>query len=377
MEQLHLDIFQYEYEDICRLYWELESEGKFTYKVSEIAKIFGLKTNQIPNIIKKSCIAYSSTVRCILCDEAYQLVGRNDFDTHNYNGRKWKCKDCLKSEHDNIVLSRQNKIKELIERMQTKPIDIENLSLKECVYLLALIRHSADEMLVGFHAVSTNKIEQLMPQSGLEGSLIYFLYKSDLISLSYESPESAFNFEKDILTFFSLVDAMWQIEFKEEDNLRRLLQKIEQALIDGEFITKYKDELLELITEISLMECLAFLEYNLEEHNLSFQPGEKTKVLFTQLLESYSVSQIYIFIWRACKDAAAYYMKGGISKKQAANSVVGSIQRQYERAVGNNWTIGSFKRNYKLPQSILSQVVFNFMLRTDDGGFNQKISSFM
>ena len=155
------------------------------------------------------------------------------------------------------------------------------------------------------------------------------------------------------------------------------MQKIEQALIDGEFITKYKDELLELITEISLMECLAFLEYNLEEHNLSFQPGEKTKVLFTQLLESYSVSQIYIFIWRACKDAAAYYMKGGISKKQAANSVVGSIQRQYERAIGNNWTIGSFKRNYKLPQSILSQVVFNFMLRTDDGGFNQKISSFM
>lgn len=377
MEQLHLDIFQYEYEDICRLYWELESEGKFTYKVSDIAKIFGLKTSQIPNIIKKTCVAYSNTVHCDICETAYELTGRNDYDSHHYRHAYWKCNNCLEDEKEEQLKIRKQQIIKFIDSTQVDPIDLSELTLKESVYLLSFIRHSANEMLTGFNAVRENQTEQLMPQPNSDAELIRTLYFSDLIALSNDTSQSAFSFEGDQLTSFSLVDSIWQIEFKEEDNLGRLLQRIEQTLIDSEFITVHKDELLELITEISLMECLAFLEFNLKEHNLLFQPGEKTKAVFTQLLEMYSVSQIYTFIWRACKDAAAYYMKGGISKKQAANSVVGSIQRQHERSIGNDWTIGSFKRNYKLPQSILSQVVFNFMLRTDDGGFNQKTSSFM
>ncbi|OYQ89096.1 hypothetical protein B9T10_07305 [Wohlfahrtiimonas chitiniclastica] len=377
MEQLNIDIFQDKNEAVCRLYWELETEERFKYKVSEIANMMGIKPIQISSLMKESCVVYSNTVYCIECEQPYELSNRTDYSSHHRYRNAWKCAACIQDEQDNILNIRQKQIDDLIERTQTGSIDISDLSLKQCAYLLALIRHSSDEMLVKFHAISKNKAEQLMPHPNLPGDLIRFLYKSDVISLSDDSPQNAFHFTGDELTTFSLIDSVWQIELEEGVSLGYFLKQIENLLLDSEFIDAYKEDFYELLIEISLMECIAFLEYNLDEHNLPFNPGEKTKAIFIQLLGVYSVAQIYTFIWRACKDAAAYYMKGGISKQQAANSVVGNIQRQYERAIANDWNIGPFKRNYNLPQSILSQVVFNFMLRTDDGGFNQKISTFI
>lgn len=376
MEQLNLDVFQGEYETVCRLYWELDNANKFTYKVSEVAKIVGLNTNQVSSIVKKSCVAYSNIVGCIECGAAYELSGRNDYESHYYRCNTWKCKYCLEEEQNNILIARRHEIIEFIERTQTGPIEVSELTLKESVYLLAFIRHSANEMLTGFNAVTMNRTERLAPQTDSDSELVRFLYKSNLISLSLDSPQHAFTFEGDKLTAFSLVNSIWQIEFHEGDSLRNILTRIEELLFDPEFVAGDIEELTDLILEISLMECLAYLEYNLIEHNLPFKPGEKTRKVFLQALKTYSVAQIYNFIWSACKDAASYYMKGGISKRQAANAVVGSIQRKHERAIGNTWNIGEFRRNYDLPQSIVSQVVFNFMLRTDDGGFNQKLSFF-
>jgi hypothetical protein len=49
---------------------------------------------------------------------------------------------------------------------------------------------------------------------------------------------------------------------------------------------------------------------------------------------------------------------------------VRNIQRLYEQAIANNWDVKQFRRNYDRPQSVISQVVFNTCLKTDDGGFS-------
>lgn len=377
MEQLHLDVFQNEYEAVCKLYWELDTENKFLYKVSEIANMVGLKASQISSIVRKSCVAYSNSVHCDICETAYELTGRNDYDSHHYRHTSWACKDCLEEKKERQLIARKQQIIKFIDSTRVDPIDISELTLKEAIYLLSFIRHSANEMLTGFNAMGMNQIEQLMPQSNSNVEIIRTLYFSKLIALSDDTSQHVFSFEEDKLTSISLVNSIWKLEFREGDSLGNLLKRLEVLLSDSEYIEAVSDDLYELIVEISLMECLAYLEYNLSEHNLPFKPGEKTKNVFLQAIKTLSVAQIYTFIWRACKDAAAYYMRGGISKQQAANAVVGNIQRQHERAIANSWTIGEFKRNYNLPQSVLSQVVFNFILRTDDGGFNQKVSSLL
>ena len=112
----------------------------------------------------------------------------------------------------------------------------------------------------------------------------------------------------------------------------------------------------------------------LEEHQLYLSPGEKSRQMLSRCLEHFSVAQVYNFIWRAAKDAAAYYMRSSISKRQAANSVVGNISRSMERALANEWEVKPFGRNYNLPQSSLSRVIFNMILGTDDGGFTYRLA---
>ncbi len=85
-------------------------------------------------------------------------------------------------------------------------------------------------------------------------------------------------------------------------------------------------------------------------------------------------NRTYNFIWRAVRDAAAYYMRSYVSKKQAANMVVRSItSRSLEQALAHDWDVKAFSRNYDLPQSSLSRIIFNTLLGTDDGGFNQPL----
>ena len=99
---------------------------------------------------------------------------------------------------------------------------------------------------------------------------------------------------------------------------------------------------------------------------MSFKPGEKTTQTFLSLLNEFSVGQMWCFIWRAAKDAAAYYQRGGVSKKQAANSVVGSVQRQTERAIAGEWEVPNYRRIPQIPNSLVTQVLFVTALKIGD-----------
>lgn len=128
---------------------------------------------------------------------------------------------------------------------------------------------------------------------------------------------------------------------------------------------KHSHEFIELCKEVQLQECLAFLTVKLAEHQLDFSPEEKTQHILTQRLETFSVAPTYNFIWRAARDAAAYYMRSHVSKKQAANTVVRSISRSLEQALAHDWDVKAFSRNYDLPLSSLSHIIFNTLLGTD------------
>ena len=140
---------------------------------------------------------------------------------------------------------------------------------------------------------------------------------------------------------------------------------------------KQTPSFIELCKEVQLNECLSYLKAVLEDHKLSLLPGEKTQLVLSQCLEKFSVAQVYNFIWRAARDAAAYYMRSSIPKRQAANSVVGAIARNMEQSLANSWDVKSFNRNYNFPQSSLSRVIFNTILGTNDGGFKYQLYELM
>ena len=87
---------------------------------------------------------------------------------------------------------------------------------------------------------------------------------------------------------------------------------------------------------------------------------------FEILLDDFSVSQIYGIIWKAVADASMLYLEKGITKKHAANSVIGACERYAERAKMNGWALTEYSRIRDLPQSALSSFFFNRVLGIGD-----------
>ena len=135
------------------------------------------------------------------------------------------------------------------------------------------------------------------------------------------------------------------------------------------YCSENADEAVALWKEIAVPECIEYLQYQLDKVNFEFTPGEKTYKTFDIILNDFSVSQIYGIIWRAVADASKLYLEKGISKKHAANSVIGACERYAERAKINGWDLTQYNRIKDLPQSVLSLFYFNRVLGIGEMGF--------
>lgn len=103
----------------------------------------------------------------------------------------------------------------------------------------------------------------------------------------------------------------------------------------------------------------------------SFDIGEKTECVLNDLLNEFSTSQIYGIIWRAVKDASAFYVEKKVTKKHAANTVVGRMQRMGERAIADQWNLQGFGKDYELPQTAVSEILYNRILKIGRLGFEK------
>jgi hypothetical protein len=109
----------------------------------------------------------------------------------------------------------------------------------------------------------------------------------------------------------------------------------------------------------------------LDLYQLPFTPGLKTIALFESLLAHWSVAQTYNFIWRGSKEAAAYSTQVGVTRPNAANTVINWIQQKADRARADNWVIHPYRRDTRRPQTIVSKVLFDTVLQIGEDGFNQ------
>ena len=146
-------------------------------------------------------------------------------------------------------------------------------------------------------------------------------------------------------------------------------QRIKEVYSRKREPVNFDDSALLLWRKIAVGECLEYLNYQLHRVGFDFTPGEKTYKIFEILLNDFSVSQIYGIIWKAVADASKLYLERSITKKHAANSVIGGCERLGARAKVNGWNMTEYSRIKDLPQSELSAFFFNRVLGIGDMGF--------
>jgi hypothetical protein len=364
---------------LCTLYWQVDQEGNFACKVADLARNFGFSTNELGKRVKNSCKALSTANFCDECKAAYVYSSRADLQNLlRYSTFSWLCEDCTKRKEDRekaeqaaLIVQKRKLLQQIFSLDQVEEVDAKTLALGDIVYLISFVRLGAAEDF-SFISPLGSITDLLSPRKHLDYDILKRLYKRGLLFVHPASDIDAFNFEGKDFKSFDLDKVFWVIPAGMNGiSTQRFIADAEDMLKTKEWPDVWCEEAYILWKQIALEECLQYLEMVLEEHRLPFNPGEKTHLMFSQLLEEYSVAQAYNFIWRAAKDAAAFYQRGGVNKQHAANTVVGAIQRQAEHALSEGWEVKSYRRDFRCPQSMISQVLFNTALQMGDIGFTQ------
>lgn len=275
------------------------------------------------------------------------------------------CKNCREKKE---ILNMQNnqskreKIEQVYAINYENLLDSDQLPLLEQVYLAALLRVGVSEDLSTILPVEAY-INQLAPTRELSDEIVMSLANKKIINVHPSSPLSGFkdgveNYPN--IYFIHHVCYYVNVDAPVEFLMNPLRSTFQQ---DPDFCYR-------LWRLVALEESKQYLLYRMQKVNFPFKIGEKTIAVLEDLLNHFSVGQIQSLIYRAVGNATRYYQENRISKQQAANTVVSSLQKMGEKALASNWDLNSFKRNYDLPQTSISQVVFDRILEIGNKGFD-------
>lgn len=366
--------------NLCQNYWELNQDSKFSKTIKEVTAESGLGQKELLKLIGDECEAGSTEVFCQICKSPCTFKNRNDFLEKQrqlyWYSQNWLCNDCELKKELEEEKERQDKINEYRNLIQKKysyvanEVNPEDLSLESAVYLLSLIRFCANEDITLAKPLNSETFHKnLSPKANFDYEILRKLFQEDIIKPHPDSPIDAFRGEE--AETFYLDKVFWILPILPNTNHSKyLVMRLEEIFRLGVLPSEWLKDSLIIWKKIALNECLQYLDQSLREHNLTLTPGEKTILVINNLLEDYSVGQIFNMIWRASKDAAAFLVRMKVTKQHAANTVVGAMQRYGENAKIEGWEVKSYRRPYSCPQSILSQVFFDSVLKIGEAGFN-------
>jgi len=378
--------------ELCSLYWEFNEAIGFLNKPSKLAARFGFSTRDVSRVVAQNCVVRSTEEKCVRCGISRTFSSQTDYlQRRSWQTRSWVCSDCERAAREEARqeyyreqerqraadLARMEHlrrvIKESFKLIETDPIDLASLSLESAVYLLSFVRLGANEDFT--HIIPAQLFtEPLAPTADYKYEIIRQLDREGLITVHPDSPLEAFIFKDERIHYY-LDKVIWALPFGREP------QQKKQVIIDLEAIFKNKEwpknwhqEWMPLWKKIALHECFEYLAIALSEHDFAFKPGDKTRLVFSNLLEDYSVAQAYNLIWQGTKDAASFYVRQQVTRQHAANYAINSIQRRAERGRAEGWDFKPFRRNPKYaPQSVVSAIFFNTVLQIGEAGFNTPV----
>ena len=360
-------------------------------KVSDIIKEYNIDTTSsklytlFPPIICEDII-------CPVCNEP-MYKERDSKSSYSWNKKKPFCAICGHTDEIickcNYCIAEREKVRKLNEKRKVRilqekrekikkvydlnivPVNYSELNFREKVFLGALLRTSLSEDMEVILPLNDAERE-LAPTIGYIKEILSYLIGRGVVSVDSNSSIDAFldsNEEKDIEfpNVYYITMVKYRINIVGDEDIKNILSKI---INPKSFSDADKEDALNIWKEIALEECIEYFEYQMKSVRFDFNIGEKTIAIFKDLLENFSVSQIYGIIYKSVANATKYYQESSVSKKQAANSVIGGCQRYAERAMINNWELTKYSRIKELPQSMISEFFFDRVIGVGSLGFN-------
>ncbi len=267
-------------------------------------------------------------------------------------------------EKKEIVLNalENNELSEMLER---------DLTQEDRLFISVVLRTALSEDMNVIEPLSKTE-RTIAPTSKLSNEIIQALIGRKVMIISLKSNLDAFevtineNDEKRIS--YQIYEVKYELNIKPEDgNYSAMIKRLiypESELFGEEFCY-------DMWRKIALHESEEYLLYEMRKVGYNFNPGEKTYRVLEFLLDHFSTAQIYNIIYRAVANSTRRYQAREITKIHAQNSVITSIEGQGERAIAERWILKPYGRRSDLPQSIVSEVLFNSIMQISSLGFSE------
>ncbi|RZH25205.1 hypothetical protein EXD98_18225 [Acinetobacter pittii] len=267
--------------------------------------------------------------------------------------------------------SLDNKKIAYLERLQTIPsVEEEDLSLTDKVYLATLLRECLHE-----DAEYIEKIDQkdtvLTPYQDFTTELLQHLLSKKIIVPNLINDLDQFREKEDGSISYYIYYIKYKINIQPKDgDYQMMLHRLMYPRSD-EFLEN-SNFCYEFWKKIAFYESMQYLMFKMESVRYDFSPGTKTTTVFQNLVNNFSVGQIYNIIYRAIANSTEQYQSGKITKIHAQNMVISSCEGQGERAIANKWNLTNYSRVKDLPQSQISKIFFDSILQISYLGFSEK-----
>ncbi|WP_299496080.1 hypothetical protein [uncultured Shewanella sp.] len=295
-----------------------------------------------------------------------------------YRSQQCGCEEC-------VIVRRQQKLEAEKEKRETirelydiddrEPIDYSELTFFNKLVLLTLFRMQTDEDFEYILSLDDpSRTESLSPTEEMDIECLKELFSCSVVIIDPESRVEAFVEDEEFKSFY-ITRTRWipNITFDgiERANLSKVYKEIYQEIKSG-IQSQWEKEIFKTLFRIAREEVLQYVHVRADELNVNFSAENKTREVVNQLLQQFSVSEIYYFVKKSVENAHIYYSKGyANNKKHAANTIPNKILSLGERAIDEGWNTYKYSRDSRAPRSYISQVFYDFFLQDEDAGFHK------
>ena len=262
-----------------------------------------------------------------------------------------------------------NRISQHFNLSLNQPLGLNELSLKEILYLSTLIRVGLSEDMKQLMIYNFSDFP-IAPSSVMLESMVNLLLTRKIIVIHPDSPFGAFEDISDPKNCrINIYKAVFHVNIYETDSNEGLSFFLNPK-ID---YSPNEKEILDIWRSIAIEECKSYLKFSLDYVDFPYIVSEKAEAIIDNLLNHFSVSQIFGLITRCLGYTTKEFQGGKLSRKVAGAYLLGAVQIQGERALFKNWDLSKYKRPQELPESQIAKLFFNNILNIGDLGIHTKI----
>ena len=287
-----------------------------------------------------------------------------------------RCKNCVNREENvkrQIKTVKQEIITSLCQGHFGPAPELNDLSLRDALYILSVSRHSLSE---DFYSITPfdDHLPLLAPTFEYQNEITKHLYSKRFISISSDSDVEAFEFNDELTEIEAYYPnrVIWKFLPSMMDGERQMyLRELETLVKEGQWADTWKGEIDSLWCHIVKYECFEYFSYLLSQRG--YEPenfGSKTHSVYEAMLQRFSVSQIFNLTWQAVRDTTDYIVREGLPRYHAKNSFIGAIQRKADKALAEGWEVRHSRRDFKCPQTVVSSTFFDAFLGIGQAAFD-------